>query len=95
MSLDIHYYPVKENPTMWFEVSRSSPGLLLDEAPPCMPSCVTLESALWVDRLHMAPCGSHRTGAGCAWLACGPVMGNGMSETGPQFLLSARARTQK
>lgn len=28
----------------------------------------------------MAPGCSHRTCAGCAWLACGPVMGNGMSE---------------
>lgn len=71
MSLDIHYYPVKENPTMWFEVSRSSPGLLLDEAPPCMPSCVTLESALWVDKAahgsRWLPQNRRRVCVACLW----------------------------
>lgn len=50
MSLDILYYQVKEGPTMWFEVSRSTSGLLLDKAPLCMPSCMNLESVLWVDK---------------------------------------------
>lgn len=71
VSLDILYYQVKENPTMWLEVSRSTPGLLLDKALLCTPSCVTLESALWEDKAahgsRMLPQNRHRVCVARLW----------------------------
>lgn len=75
VSLDILYYQVKENPTILLEVSRSTPGLLLDKALLCTPSCMTLESALWEDKAEhgsrMLPQNRRRVCVACLWFRVG------------------------